>query len=149
MGTLPKEEFLQLLKALVDKITENAKEILISAFTKCGIVPCCVDKLLERLLEFSQSTSSVEESFILFLSEQRKACVSSNNTNRRKKRTKIKAGQNIFDENSDENQSSELDEPDESPIVPVVQRDPDSSSNEMQPASTPKRSKPATQSERK
>jgi len=62
--TLQKQSFPKLLKQLLDTMQPSIKTTMINVFRKCGIYPCDVTELLERLPRSEDVNSSVEKSFI-------------------------------------------------------------------------------------
>ncbi|KAL1447927.1 hypothetical protein WDU94_014012 [Cyamophila willieti] len=84
---MQKQHFPRLLKALMEALMPNSHANLRSGFRKCGIHPCKVDELLQRLPETQHDSSEIENSFIDFLQKTRAEVVgnTSSSLSRRKK----------------------------------------------------------------
>lgn len=95
---LQKQDFPALLKCLHDSIAESAGRNLISGFLKCGIYPCDVSPLLERLPFRSCERNDVEASFKNFLAEKRLQVTTSEGPTRGRKRVRVDAGKSIAHE---------------------------------------------------
>lgn len=99
-NVLEKQHFPQLLKALMEKIKENATSNLIAGFKKCGIVPCDVSPLLERISAHNhRDCNGVENSFMDYLEKKRENVVHIQPRN--KKKLNVPAGQSIAHVQSD------------------------------------------------
>lgn len=86
---LQKQSFPGLLKKLLDVLEPTLKSTLQNGFRKCGIFPCGVEELLNRLPNALNTSSSVDESFIEHLKVKRAEITQP--TTRRKK-IKVPAG---------------------------------------------------------
>lgn len=125
---LQKQSFPGLLKKLLDVLEPTLKTTLINGFRKCGIFPCGVEELLNRLPNALNVTSSVDESFIEHLKVKR--AETTQPTTKRKK-IKVPAGTSyahvddelsdsseaINDNNNDNNESSSVCDVDDCPVT--------------------------------
>ena len=96
---MQKQDFQAMLKILHEDILNNAESNLQSGFRKCGIYPCDVSPLLERLPKCFRPLD-VESSFMKFLEEKRMniTCSGSGGQKRGRKKIKIDAGKSIAHE---------------------------------------------------
>lgn len=107
-NVLEKQHFPTLLRSLMEKIGENAQDVLKASFKKCGVVPCDATPLLERLNINHQSTdrineeannntpqaSDIQNSFIDYLQEKRQEATQFKLRGKKKKLT-VPPGQSI------------------------------------------------------
>ncbi|CAH1966563.1 unnamed protein product [Acanthoscelides obtectus] len=99
-NVLEKQHFPTLLRRLMEKISENSASNLISGFRKCGIVPCDVGPLLERLhnkhnsVVNRENVSEIEKLFLESLENKRTEATQFQVRGRKKKIT-IPAGKSI------------------------------------------------------
>lgn len=94
---LDKQCFPHLLKKLMDALTEKSSDNLKAGFKKCGIYPCDITPLLERLPPSSEARSSeVENSFVEYLENKRTQLTTIKP--RKKKRVQVAAGKSIAHE---------------------------------------------------
>ncbi|KAG5874132.1 hypothetical protein JTB14_015052 [Gonioctena quinquepunctata] len=87
---LEKQHFPTLLRRLMEKISENGASNSIAGFRKCGIVPCDVGPLLERLhnnhnsVVNQENIHAIENSFLRPLENKRGKEEENNNSSRKK-----------------------------------------------------------------
>lgn len=93
---LQKQHFPKLLKSLMDAVSGNAANNLKSGFRKCGIIPCDVSVLLERLPGKKCEADQIENSFKEFLNNKRGDIVGNRYVKRRK--VNVEAGKSIAHE---------------------------------------------------
>lgn len=95
---LDKQCFPQLLKKLLDVLSEKSSDNLKAGFRKCGIYPCDITPLLERLPTCNNTGSSelIEGSFIGYLENKRAELTSIKP--RKKKRLQVAPGKSIAHE---------------------------------------------------
>lgn len=90
-GVLPKCEFPRLLKQLCNALQENGKDRLVSAFWTCGIYPCDVQPLLDRLPRLQKlDVNAVGQGFVKYVKRKRQELVDT--PVRKRKRTNAVAG---------------------------------------------------------
>lgn len=128
---LQKQSFPKLLKKLLDVLQPSMKTTMQNGFKKCGIYPCDLAELLERLPKSNAGdNSSIEQSFIEHLNSKRSEVTQP--TRQTRKKLKVAPGTSYahtmdssgeisdFEEvnNVDENNnaSPEIDEPIECPV---------------------------------
>ena len=90
-GTLPKCEFPNLLKQLWNALQPNASARLISGFQTCGIFPCDVEPLLNRLPRLqSLDLTAIGNGFRKYVEDKRKELIDT--PIRKRKQTNAVAG---------------------------------------------------------
>nr|CAI5841642.1 unnamed protein product [Callosobruchus analis] len=71
---LPKHQFPPLLKRVLENLEPNFKKNLESGFRKCGIYPCDVQPLLDRIAHKQVEPSAICSAFLNVLLSTREAC---------------------------------------------------------------------------
>lgn len=95
-GVLPKQQFPGLLKHVFEVLEPNFKQNLQSGFKKCGIVPCDVEPLLERISKNKVHQEAVSAAFLDILETTRTAYTNgTNNISRKRRKINVPAGMSV------------------------------------------------------
>lgn len=95
-SVLPKQYFPPLLKRVLEILEPNFKKTLESGFRKCGIYPCDVQPLLDRIAKKEVEPSAVSSAFLDALKSTRAACTSTGKPRlAKKKKINIPAGKSL------------------------------------------------------
>lgn len=94
-AVLPKQQFPGLLKRVFDVMKPNFKKKLENGFKKCGIFPCDVEPLLQRIARKEVHQQAVSAAFLDVLESTRTAYSNGNNNLKKRKKINVPAGKSV------------------------------------------------------
>jgi hypothetical protein len=92
---LPKQQFPILLKKLFEVLKPNLKTNLQNGFKKCGVMPCSVEPVLERIARKELHDEVVSSAFLDFLKAQRTSCSNGAKTLTKRRKINVPPGKSV------------------------------------------------------